>query len=241
MPAFEVARTLVKSPPEVWAELEQAERLAALLGDEAITITQIDPEKAIEWQGAAAHGRIEISASSWGTKVRLTTEVEELSVVEVVDVEVSEVSDGSEVSEVSDAIEVQSEPVPESETEAALEPVIDDSVAPKRSFWAKMKSWFNSENVIVADAETVVETEQENSPASEVPAPALIAEVDAEAGMEAAEAEFDSEPETKAKSDSEPQAEPESEPVAESIDYEQRMVALLDHLGSAHKRPFINA
>ncbi|MBI4897698.1 MAG: hypothetical protein HY827_04955 [Actinobacteria bacterium] len=74
MPAYEVSRTLVKSPPEVWSELEQAERLAELLGDDAIKITRREPETKIEWQGAAASGTIEIGASGWGTKVRLTAE-----------------------------------------------------------------------------------------------------------------------------------------------------------------------
>jgi hypothetical protein len=38
----------------------------------------------------------------------------------------------------------------------------------------------------------------------------------------------------------EPEPEPEPEPTPEPIDYEARMSALLDHLGSAHKRPFVN-
>ncbi|MBK5229739.1 MAG: hypothetical protein JJE27_01065, partial [Thermoleophilia bacterium] len=74
MPAFEVSRTLVKSPPEVWAELERSERLAELLGDDAIKITRAEPETKIEWQGSTASGTIEIGASGWGTKVRLTAE-----------------------------------------------------------------------------------------------------------------------------------------------------------------------
>ncbi|MGB0872976.1 MAG: hypothetical protein ACPGYP_07550 [Solirubrobacterales bacterium] len=74
MPAYDVSRTLVKSQPEVWAELEQVERLAELLGDDAIEITRSEPETTIEWQGESANGTIEISASGWGTKVRLTAE-----------------------------------------------------------------------------------------------------------------------------------------------------------------------
>jgi hypothetical protein len=215
MPAFEIARTLVKSPPEVWAELEQAERLAELLGDEAIKITKADPEKAIEWEGASAHGRIEISESSWGTKVKLTTEVEDAPMVEPVVAEPAPVA----VAEPEPEPESEPEPVAEVVEEEEPEATVEESPPAKKTFWEKMKSWFNSENAIVADpepeAEAVAVAEPELEPEPE-PEPEPVAIV-------------------------EPEPEPEPEPSPEPIDYEQRMVALLDHLGSAHKRPFVNA
>ena len=84
MPAYEVSRTLVKSAPEVWAELERVERLAELLGDGAIEIVSMRAESQLEWRGDRASGTIEIAASGWGTKVKLTAEAEEACAADAV-------------------------------------------------------------------------------------------------------------------------------------------------------------
>ena len=70
----EVSRTLVKSPPELWAELE-GERLAEALGQASVTAT--DPGRALEWTSEGARGTATLEPSSWGTKVTLTAEVED--------------------------------------------------------------------------------------------------------------------------------------------------------------------
>jgi len=74
MPEFEVARTLVKSPPELWSELSDPPLLGRLLEPEfgEITITRATPETRLEWESPTASGGIELSASGWGTRVRLT-------------------------------------------------------------------------------------------------------------------------------------------------------------------------
>ena len=74
MPTVEVSRTLVKSPPELWAELE-GERLSAAVGQVEIESTQ--PERELAWKGSGASGTVRLEPSSWGTKVTLTAEVEE--------------------------------------------------------------------------------------------------------------------------------------------------------------------
>jgi hypothetical protein len=74
MPTVEVSRTLVKSPPELWAELE-GESLSAAVGDVEIKATE--PERELSWSGAGASGTARLEPSSWGTKVTLTAEVEE--------------------------------------------------------------------------------------------------------------------------------------------------------------------
>lgn len=69
----EVQRTLVKSPPELWAELSDAERLTRHLGDIGeIRITKVEPESKVEWESAGASGLVQLKQSGWGTKVTLS-------------------------------------------------------------------------------------------------------------------------------------------------------------------------
>ena len=66
-------RTLVKSPPELWAEVSQPEALARHLGEFGeIRITRLDPETTVAWEGERASGTVHLEPSSWGTKVTLT-------------------------------------------------------------------------------------------------------------------------------------------------------------------------
>jgi hypothetical protein len=68
-----VQRTLVKSPPELWADLSNPESLARRLGEFGeIRITRLVPEKTVAWEGERASGTVEIEASGWGTRVRLS-------------------------------------------------------------------------------------------------------------------------------------------------------------------------
>jgi len=71
----EAKRTLVKSPPELWAELSDAEALARHLGEFGeIRITRTQPESVVEWEGDLASGSVQIEPSGWGTKVTLVAE-----------------------------------------------------------------------------------------------------------------------------------------------------------------------
>jgi hypothetical protein len=74
MASVEVSRTLVKSTPELWQEL-QGERLGEALGGAEVRPT--DPERELSWTSRDATGRAVLEPSSWGTKVTLTAEVEE--------------------------------------------------------------------------------------------------------------------------------------------------------------------
>jgi hypothetical protein len=79
MPTVQARRTLVKSPPELWAELSDAESLARRLqplGE--IRITRLEPEKRLSWEGERARGTVEIEPSGWGTRVTLTAEPSEV-------------------------------------------------------------------------------------------------------------------------------------------------------------------
>jgi hypothetical protein len=66
-------RTLVKSPPELWAVCSDANSLAQHLeafGE--IRITRLEPETTVAWEGERASGTVRIEPSGWGTKVIVT-------------------------------------------------------------------------------------------------------------------------------------------------------------------------
>jgi hypothetical protein len=66
-------RRLVKSPPELWAELSTRDSLGrhlAEFGD--IRITRVEPETTVAWEGDRASGTVQLAPAGWGTKVILT-------------------------------------------------------------------------------------------------------------------------------------------------------------------------
>ncbi|MFY9264833.1 MAG: hypothetical protein WAO61_05345 [Solirubrobacterales bacterium] len=293
MTTFEVSRTLVKSPPEVWAELEQAERLGELLGDEAITITKTDPERSIEWAGGTGHGTIEIEGSSWGTKVRLTAEPIDVSGpaadVETVCVAEDDQELAADSEEVSTSAKASTPAVTEQPSEPAhpdrqasaivqtaadveIEATVEAGPAPP-SYWRRVKAIFGGSAKTGEPAEVGGppepgrRTEADESaepdsagdtggsaqtPASqEIVEPAARTEEPAEAGPTTRTEE--SAEENSSTSDHvvsgtpavpatrQPVADSEPAPPNHPVDLEQRLTALLDHLGSAHKRPFTAA
>jgi hypothetical protein len=77
-------RTLVKSQPELWQLLDQAERMeglmSALVGRAAeIEVVEREPETLLAWEGAVADesGAIEIAMEQkgWGTHVEIKAAV----------------------------------------------------------------------------------------------------------------------------------------------------------------------
>jgi len=78
MPDLRVRRTLVKSPPELWAELSEVEGLERHLGEFGeIKITRAEPESTVAWEGENASGTVELEPTGWGTKVTITAAVVE--------------------------------------------------------------------------------------------------------------------------------------------------------------------
>ncbi|MBS1868543.1 MAG: hypothetical protein JSS99_02670 [Actinobacteria bacterium] len=75
MPAIQASRRLVKSPPELWAEVSDAASLARHLGEVGeITITRLEPETTVAWEGERASGTVELAPAGWGTSVTFTAE-----------------------------------------------------------------------------------------------------------------------------------------------------------------------
>lgn len=109
-----VKRTLVKSPPELWSELSEVERLARHLGAFGeIKITRLEPERTVAWEGEGASGTVSIEPSGWGTKVVLTATIE--------------------------GEEPAPEPEPEPITEPAPEPPA--AAARKRGWFGRLFGW----------------------------------------------------------------------------------------------------
>jgi hypothetical protein len=109
-----VKRTLVKSPPELWSELSEVERLARHLGAFGeIKITRLEPERTVAWEGEGASGTVSIEPSGWGTKVVLTATIE------------------------------GEEPAPEPEPELVPEPEPEPPAAParKRGWFGRLFGW----------------------------------------------------------------------------------------------------
>ena len=79
VPMPEAVRTLVKSPPELWAEVSDPDALARHLGAFGeIRITRLEPEATVAWEGDRVRGTVDLSPAGWGTKVTVTAQPEEM-------------------------------------------------------------------------------------------------------------------------------------------------------------------
>ncbi len=111
----EVQRTLVKSPPELWAELSSPETLAQHLSELGeIRITGVEPETKVEWEAEGASGVVHLKQSGWGTKVTLSLTRE----TPAAEAQPESESDPSPLAELPS----QPEQVAEAEPEATVEP-----------------------------------------------------------------------------------------------------------------------
>lgn len=243
----EVQRTLVKSPPELWAELSDADSLMRHLGELGeIRITNVEPETKVEWEAGDATGVVELKPSGWGTKVTLSvtrnpamaeepaqepptndqpepqpeavSEPEPTGNTEPETAVETEPPIAEPEAATSDA-DIEAEPVTAAEPEIVAEPEPE----PKRGFFARLFRKRKTEPTIVVESEQIVPTEPEPIPEPEVVA------------MAAPEPIYP-----------EPPAEPAVDLAAELASLEAQMVeettelltGVLDRLGAAHHRPF---
>jgi hypothetical protein len=218
-------RTLVKSPPELWAEVSDLEALARHLGEFGdIRITRLEPETTVVWEGDRVSGTVRLEPSGWGTKVTLTAELaaieEAAAEPEAAPVEEPVVEEPAVVEEPVIEEEVVEEPV-------AIKPSRPSvTEEPRRGFWARL---FGRREPVVAELppvedpveEPIREPEPEPVPVEEPPAPPLQPVPDPEPDPD----------------EPLPAAEKEAAPLDDD-----RTVAVLtevlDNLGSAHHRPF---
>src|SRR4051812_3794689 len=114
-------RTLVKSPPELWAEISDVSTLARHLGAFGeIRITRLENETTVVWEGDRACGTVELEASGWGTKVTITAAA--VAAPEQVEPEPEPAAVAEAEAEAREPDEPEPEAVGEPEAEAVPEP-----------------------------------------------------------------------------------------------------------------------
>ncbi len=209
MSSLQASRTLVKSPPELWAELSDIGALARHLGEFGeIRITKVDPESRVEWEADRASGTVRLEPSGWGTRVVLTVDTPEPAA----DPE-PEVEEPVAVAEEAPVAEPEPEPEP-----VAVEPEPEPEPL-KRGFWARLFGRRKPEPAPAPEPEPVVEepvaVEPEPEPEPETPFGTIEWEVPEPPVAE----------------------EPEPEPLAPE-DAHAVLNGVLDTLGAAHHRPF---
>ena len=267
MPDLTAKRTLVKSPPELWEELSEVERLAKHLdafGD--IRITKLEPEHTVAWEGEHASGTVSIEPSGWGTKVTLTAELPRQRPRRMRRPRSRSPRKRRSRSRsrrrwsppsrsiTVPAVEVHEEAavvVEEDPPSAGDEPV----VSPRRGFWTRLFGRRSRDEDAVLESEALAP--QDPEPEGEATEPAPEAEVfsqepeHVEAEPEAAEPAPQAEvaepaPQAAEPNSAEPEtaepdpAEPqEAEPAGIAPDEARAVLdGALDTLGSAHHRPF---
>jgi hypothetical protein len=223
----EVQRTLVKSPPELWAELSDPTSLARHLGELGeVRIVRTEPERAVDWEaaaadGAQASGRVEIAPSGWGTRVTLSAS--RIVAPEPPEPE-PELEPEAKPEPEPEAIEVIAEPLPEPEM------VVVAAAAPesRRGFFARLFRRRKGQSEAQSEAEPIAAPDLA---ALEVEEPALEEAVTEETVPE--------------ETTPEPDIAPETDIAAELAELEQQTTAVLtgvlDRLGAAHHRPFSRA
>lgn len=223
MPSAEAQRTLVKSPPELWAELSDPASLARHLGEFGeIRIARVEAETSVAWEAESASGTVELKPSGWGTKVTLTVvrDTHEPVAAEPEPEPVAAEPEPEEPTEPGAA----SEPTAEAEAEAAAEESLESR--PTKRIRQIIARLFRRRKAPAIELEQPPNAEAEAPQPDAVPEPArtpdleveaqeppidLAAELAAELGrVEAAMAEQDAE----------------------------LLSAVLDRLGAAHHRPF---
>jgi hypothetical protein len=214
MSSLQASRTLVKSPPELWAELSDLGSLARHLGEFGeIRITKVDPESRVEWEADRASGTVRLEPSGWGTRVVLTVDTPEPAADPEPEPEEAPVAEAE-----PEAVQPDPHPEPLAE-EPAMEPAaaIDE---PKRGFWARL--FGRKKPVEPAPAPEPVAVEPEPEPVLEEPEP------EPETPFGTIEWEI---PEPVAEEEPEPEPDTPADPAAV-------LHGMLDTLGAAHHRPF---
>src|SRR4051812_15440139 len=125
MSALEAKRTLVKSPPELWAEISDAGALARHLGEFGeIRITRTQPESVVEWEGDLASAGVRLEPWGWGTKAPLPAQAAEAGPAPAREPEAAPEPKASWWSRLRRRFAPAAEPAPEPEPAPAPEPAL---------------------------------------------------------------------------------------------------------------------
>ena len=262
MISSEVQRTLVKSPPELWAELSDPTALARHLGELGeIRITKIEPEQTVEWKAESAKGKVQLKPSGWGTKVTLSVTQEspdgrdndaEAELEAAVCEPAAVMPDtGAEAPENAPALDLQATGVaeiavcdPVEPDEAAPDGVPGERQMPRPGFFARL--FRRKDKAAKALTPAPEDAAAAQSDADEAPAQPRATTVAAEAA----------EDQVPATTDEIGQPDDQAEQAVEAVDLAAELLAaeealaaqttevlrtVLDRLGAAHHRPFSRA
>jgi hypothetical protein len=221
MTEHEASRTLVKSPPELWAELSDEPSLAGHLAEPfgEIRITRLEPETAVAWEGERASGTVRIEPSGWGTRVTLTARAAQ------------DESPAPEGQPVPPDPEPEPPPAPDPEPlpPAAAEPRPAPTLqAPPRGLRGRLLGWLRTKPAAPAPPAPAAPA----PPAPAAPAPAHPAATKTPPPPPAVVNPPPAPPPAQASSKA-----PESE-LTPAMDPDAVLVGILDSLGAAHHRPF---
>jgi hypothetical protein len=226
MPTAEARRTLVKSPPELWAELSDPTSLARHLGEFGeIRIARVEAETSVEWEAESASGRVELKPSGWGTKVTLTVIRETPAPLPKPEPEPEASSVADPGPEATAEAPDDAQPAAEAEPPADnTKPAAEESLLPQpakriRRLFARL---FHRRKALAGELEQPPAIEVEPAQADTNPEPAPVPEAQEPPLDLAAElaAELEQVEATMAEQDAE------------------LLSAVLDRLGAAHHRPF---
>jgi hypothetical protein len=260
MISSEVQRTLVKSPPELWAELSDPAALARHLGELGeIRITKMEPEQTVEWEAEAAKGKVQLKPSGWGTKVTLSVTQESPDGFDGnVEAEPEAADCGTEpVAPACEAEAPEDAQAPEPQTTsvadtADCDPAVPDEAAqdgaaqeqqvPRPGFFARL---FRRKAKAVKVSAPIPE-DAESAPSDEAPTQPQATTVAAEAAEDAVEAAAD---EIEQPDEQPEHAVEHPDLAAELLAAEEELAVqttemltmVLDRLGAAHHRPFSRA
>ncbi|HET6448824.1 MAG TPA: hypothetical protein VFG31_06905 [Conexibacter sp.] len=234
----------MKSPPELWAEVSDAASLARHLGEVGeITITRLEPETTVAWEGERASGTVELAPAGWGTSVTFTAEptAAEAAVEPAVVLEPTSEPEAAHVATAEAEPEAAAERAPAPAAVAEPEPAAPELVTitepepapepaaeaaePRRSWFARL---FN----------------RTAKPATPAPVPATIdadragGDEDAPPAAEARTAARVGGPDSTGPAPSSVEPEPEPQAPDPQDPLEAVLTSALDSLGQAHHRPF---
>jgi hypothetical protein len=226
------SRTIVKSPPELWAECSVAQSLARHLGEFGeIRITRLEPETTVAWEGEHASGTVRLEPSGWGTQVTLTATpivaaapepaVEAEPMVEPV---VVEPDPEAELIEEAEIVEEAEEPHDAGEADDEDDEDASERL-PRWQVFARLWSRLGRKSHETEDERHEDEPEPPEA-VEEGPEPELevVEEVPATVLVE--------EP---------PEAVDEAQELIAQLDHQALLVVALESLGQAHHRPFSRA
>jgi hypothetical protein len=233
------SRTLVKSPPELWAECSDAASLARHLdqfGD--IKITRLDPETAVAWEGERARGTVRIEPAGWGTKVILTAVAVEderqekaPAVVEVVEPVVEVVDSAVGVPDAPEAADTES-----------------DTSPPRRRRFPRLFRFKRPPTAteLIAEPEPEATAEPEPAPEPELEptheaGPAQVPTLEEIRGDTATDTTGDSDTAGETASDTATSGDTATATATATEMTEAALTAALDSLGQAHHRPYSRA